>query len=288
MALTPLVRYGICSNCARKGVLLHSTTPPPDINTAPRMATYVSTPIPHSPFVQPQYVHTATPTVVHTPLPTAQPVLATPAIATTTLATPALQPAAMPSYYVPTNGYQRARSHSMSYAQPQPQVYYPSYGHSQYPQAGPGQYYTTVHTTSTPYHDGYSRSRRPSTSHYGSPSHHRSHSTHGSSSHRRSHSTTRSHSRHHSQPQVIDLRHHSGGNYVRVQGIVDSAPPRLMRPRTQTTHIVQPTHHRRYSATSPGIGDRLRNLFGMQPSHRYYDARTGHEVDYRGRPIYHM
>ncbi|EPT03572.1 hypothetical protein FOMPIDRAFT_98339 [Fomitopsis schrenkii] len=227
------------------------------------MATYLS-----SPFIQPQYVHTATPAIVHTPLPTAQPVLATPAIATQTL-----QPA-MTSYYVPSNGYQRARSHSMSYAQPQPQpqVYYPpSYGHSQYPQAGPGQYYTTVHTATTPYHDGYSRSRRASTSHsynHGSPSHHRSHSSHGHSSHRRSHSTTRSHSRHNSQPQVVDLRHHSAGNY--------------------TTHVVQPSHHHRYPSGSPGIGDRLRSMFGMQPSHRYYDARTGHEVDYRGRPIYHM
>ncbi|KAI0728705.1 hypothetical protein C8Q72DRAFT_795042 [Fomitopsis betulina] len=224
------------------------------------MATYLSTPIPHSPFLQPQYVHSATPALVHTPLPTAQPILAT----------PALQHAPMASYYVPSNGYQRARSHSVSYVQPpQPQVYYPPmYGHAQYPQAGPAQYYTTVHTASPSYHDGHSRSRRASTSHsYNrsprSPSHHRSHSSHGHSSHRRSHSTTRSHSRHHSQPQVI-----STGNY--------------------TTHVVQPSHHQRYPSNSPGFGDRLRSMFGMQPSHRYYDARTGHEVDYRGRPIYHM
>ncbi|KZT72578.1 hypothetical protein DAEQUDRAFT_722741 [Daedalea quercina L-15889] len=240
--------------------------------------TYVSTHVPHSPFVQPQLVHTATPTVVHTQLatPTVAPtVFTTPAVATSALPSALLPSTTMPSYYVPANGYQRARSHSMSYVPspapaPQPQVYY-GYGQSQYPQAGPVQqpYYTTVHTSATPYHDGYSRSRRASTSYHGSPSHHRSHSSHGysnGSSHRRSHSTSRSHSRQYSQPQVIDIRHHSSSK--------------------QNSHYAQP---RRYSASSGyGFGDRLRNLFGMQPSHRYYDARTGREVTYQGRPIYHI
>ncbi|KAH9938382.1 uncharacterized protein B0H18DRAFT_949745 [Fomitopsis serialis] len=191
----------------------------------------------------------------------------------------------MPSYYAPA-GYQRPRSHSMSYMPSpapvqQPQVYY-SYG-NQYPQAGAGQqqYYPavhtpTVHTVSTPYNNSYSRSRRASTSQsYGSPSgHHRSHSSShrpSSSSHRRSHSTSRSHShsRHHSQPQVI-----------------------VATPSYSSQHLSQPAyHHRRYSSgVEPGLGDRLRRMFGMQPSPRahYIDARTGHSVDYKGRPIYHM
>ncbi|KAH9844069.1 uncharacterized protein C8Q71DRAFT_719680 [Rhodofomes roseus] len=267
------------------------------------MATFVSAPV-HTPFVQTQYVHTASPALVHQPLATpsyvhtASPAvvhqpLATPSYAQHVLATPSIgTPTAMPAYYVP-NGYQRPRSHSMSYVHSpapaqrpqlyspapaqQSQVYY-SYGQSQYPQAGAAQpVYTTVHTSSTPYHDGYSRSRRASTSHsyhHGSPSHHRSHSSsHGhNSSHRRSHSTSRSHShsRHHSQPQVI-----------------------VSTPSHSTHHISQPAYqqHRRYSSVGgPGLGDRLRHLFGMPPSHRayYIDARTGQSVDYKGRPVYHM
>ncbi|KAI0959745.1 hypothetical protein AcW1_004484 [Taiwanofungus camphoratus] len=190
----------------------------------------------------------------------------------------------MPAYYVSPSGHHRSysQSHSHSHSH-QPQVIYaPSHGshggsghgHSSYA------YPITASHSNGAYYDTGKRRRSHSTSagyggqYYTMPSsgshHHRSGTYHAPSSghrRRRSHSASRHHT-----PHVIDLRN-----------------------QYQQPHVMGDAgrHHdygSQYRYSEP-FGERLRRFFGIgQSGYRgnYVDARSGRNVDWRGRPIYRV
>ncbi|KAL6310412.1 hypothetical protein BKA93DRAFT_15173 [Sparassis latifolia] len=122
------------------------------------------------------------------------------------------------------------------------------------------------------------------------------------------HSSGRHHYASSTVPQVINLsdpsrQHGSGHHYVDTH------------PAVGTDHLIFPPHHHRSGnhtsgqhyhnrspyvvnlneplrARHPGptVGERVRRFFGFPPEHyaNYVDVRTGHLVDWRGRPIFQV
>jgi len=182
-----------------------------------------------------------------------------------------------PQYYYP--------SQQTAYPSPQP-VYYTTsdsgHHHRRYNSVGAGAQYTPQ--------SPYQRGRTYSTSYQGQASPAQYATIQGS--HRRNQST--------SAPTVIDLRRHRHGNQPSRSASRHHATSHSRH--RATSHSRQYSdRQRRYSDGNLSFTDRLRRMFGIGPwaqhdnrSHhhrgheRYMDARTGREVDRRGRPIYRV
>ncbi|KAH9050091.1 hypothetical protein EDB84DRAFT_728644 [Lactarius hengduanensis] len=171
------------------------------------------------------------------------------------------------SFYVPsTPSRHRSRSYSLA---PPPQMAatsypYPATPYSGYNTLAPNHYDTPGYNNSQTYYvapsiSGRSRSRsrsRPAHGHGHGHTHRRSHSHHRHHGHghqRRSHSTT-SH------------RHQRPSHHVRFS-------------LSRNERITYPRH------SSPTIGERILNFFGLGNNHRYVDQH-GRSVDNRGRTLH--
>lgn len=193
---------------------------------------------------------------------------------------------AAPQYLTPTYQYgdsSRHRSH---------------HGHARTGSGG-AVYYTSSAPTHHHSSSHSSPARRAGTVHYATSR--RSSSSHHHSRPKRSQSVPR---------QTVRIAADSGSRLRRV-----STPPFLSmplswltkhiqsesRPRETVTHNTSHSHHRRGSSSSDlPLGERIRRMFGFGSSsqgyrygdpHRgptYMDARTGHPVDWRGRPVYRV
>ena len=202
----------------------------------------------------------------------------------------AQQPAyyAAPQYFTPTYQYgdsSRHRSH---------------HGHAR-TRSGGAVYYTP--STPAAHHSVSlsSPARRAGTVHYATSrrppsSHHQTRST-------RSHSVPR---------PTVRIAEDSGYRHRRVSIplLPSTLPPRLIRcfqsesrPRETVAYNASRSHshHRRGSSSSDlPLGERIRRMFGFGSSSlsyrygdprrggTYVDARTGHPVDWRGRPVYRV
>ncbi|KAI1792936.1 hypothetical protein LXA43DRAFT_1003877 [Ganoderma leucocontextum] len=201
---------------------------------------------------------------------------------------------AYPSSY--SSHHSSPRHHSTGYVQQPayyaaPQYLTPTYQHdsgrhrSHHGHARTGSGGPVYDSSSAPTHHHHSSSRssparRAGTVHYTTS--HRSPSAHHHTRPTRSQSVPR---------QTVRIAADSGHRLRRSES----------RPRETATHSVSHSHHRRGSSSSYlPLGERIRRMFGFGNSsqsyrygdpHRggeYQDTRTGHPVDWRGRPIYRV
>ncbi|TFK75982.1 hypothetical protein BDN72DRAFT_831420 [Pluteus cervinus] len=176
----------------------------------------------------------------------------------------------MPSYYPTQSSHSRSRSHH------QPVVYTTpsSHGGGVYRDAYPD---NNVQYVQAPMSGGVV---------YTTPS---------SSSRKKRHGHGHGHGHGHSHSRSRSRSHHGGGTQV----IYANSQPMVTASSSGSRH----GHHHHHHSHKPSLGQRIRHFFGLAPQAkyhsrnsswgfmgrskrpRYYDTRTGKEVDERGRPV---